>query len=150
MSAVGVAVGSDLVVWRVRAQATRLEEPNHGLGYKYAHLAPPAAGAQLSGCFYALEPHPLRRGRDSPPRPRPFVPMSAISALLESCSSAPAPRLLPSITHCNFVLDQVGIGKAAGCIGTARNALQRLYNGPFTSAAARMGLDLGCGGAYCR
>ena len=34
MSAVGVAVGSDLVVWRVRAQATRLEEPNHGLGWR--------------------------------------------------------------------------------------------------------------------
>ena len=36
MSAVGVAVGSDLVVWRVRAQATRLEEPNHGLGGREA------------------------------------------------------------------------------------------------------------------
>ena len=150
MSAVGVAVGSDLAVWRVRAQATRLEEPNHGLGYKYAHLAPPAAGAQLSGCFYALEPHPLRRGRDGPPRPRPFVPMSAISALLESCSSAPAARPLPSRTHSKFDLDQFDIAEAAGRISTGRNRLQRLYNGRCQQLVAPDGLKLAAGSPYSR
>ena len=150
MSAVGVAVGSDLVVWRVRAQATRLEEPNHGLGYKYAHLAPPAAGAQLSGCFYALEPHPLRRGRGAPPRPRPFVLMSAISALLESCSLAPAPRPLPSNTHFKFVLGQFDIAEAAGCIGTGPNRPQRLYNGRCEQLVAPDGLESAAGSPYSR
>ena len=150
MSAVGVAVGSDLVVWRVRAQATRLEEPNHGLGYKYAHLAPPAAGAQLSGCFFALEPHPLRRGRGVCPRLCPFVLMSAVLALLESCSLAPAPRPLPSSTHFKFVLGQFDIAEAAGCIGTGPNRPQRLYNGRCEQLVAPDGLKSAAESPYSR
>mgnify|MGYP001170835993 CR=1 FL=1 len=128
----------------------RLEEPNHGLGYKYAHLAPPAAGAQLSGCFYALEPHPLRRGRGVCPRLCPFVLMSAVLALLESCSLAPAPRPLPSNTHFKFVLGQFDIAEAAGCIGTGPNRPQRLYNGRCEQLVAPDGLESAAGSPYSR
>ena len=82
--------------------------------------------------------------------PCPFVPVSAISALLESCSSAPAPPPLPRSTQSKFVLDQFGIGKAAGGIGTGPSPLQRLYNGRCEQLVAQDGLKSAAGRPYSR
>ena len=76
--------------------------------------------------------------------------ISAFSALLESCSSAPAPHPLPSSTHSKFGLGQFGIAKAVGYIGTARNGPQRLYNGRYEQLVAPDGLKLAAGSPYSR
>ena len=74
-----------------------------------------------------------------------------ISALLESCSSAPAePRPLFSSTHSKFVLGQCDIAEAAGCIGTGPNCLQRLYNGRCEQLVAPDGLKSAAESPYSR
>ena len=95
-----------------------------------------------------LELRPFGRGHGVSPRPHPFALMSPISALLESCSLAPAPRPLPSNTHFKFVLGQFDIAEAAGCIGTGPNRPQRLYNGRCEQLVAPDGLESAAGSPY--
>ena len=104
--------------------------------------AAPAAQNRHQAQFHVLELRPFGRGHGFSPGPHPFVPMSAISALLESCSSAPAARPLPSRTHSKFDLDQFDIAEAAGRISTGPNRLQRLYNGRCQQLVAPDGLKL--------
>ena len=112
--------------------------------------AAPAAPNRHQARFHVLELRPFGRGHGVSPRPHPFVPMSAISALLESCSLAPAPRPLPSNTHFKFVLGQFDIAEAAGCIGTGPNRPQRLYNGRCEQLVAPDGLESAAGSPYSR
>ena len=112
--------------------------------------AAPAAPNRHQARFHVLELRPFGRGHGVSPRPHPFVPMSAISALLESCSLAPAPRPLPSNTHFKFVLGQFAIAEAAGCIGTGPNRPQRLYNGRCEQLVAPDGLESAAGSPYSR
>ena len=143
------AVVSDIGVSPDRADLERRGRS----GLYLAELSQPTAPTATTRCqgrFRVRKPHPLRRGRGVCPRLCPFVLMSAVLALLESCSLAPAPRPLPSSTHFKFVLGQFDIAEAAGCIGTGPNRPQRLYNGRCEQLVAPDGLESAAGSPYSR
>ena len=144
------AVVSDVGVSPDRADLERRGRSGLYLA-KLSQPAAPTASTRCQGHLGVLEPHPLRRGRGVCPRPWPFLRMSAVLALLERCSLAPAPRPLPSSnTHFKFVLGKFDIAEAAGCIGTGPNCLQRLYNGRCEPLVAPDGLKSAAESPYSR